>query len=402
MLKDQQQTYTKSDFVIPIAYALEQKASIALYRLPGETRINLLVDFSEYPKSFKRPLEDYDKGFLIVPFDRGSEKHLLHPDLYLNNEDPVMDQVEDHSKLDMSLKEELVRRIEQNASADHLPFHETAFESSKENEDWFHNYVSEGVSMIKSGQLHKVVPSRTKDVQIDPKLNKLALFNALCSAYPNAFVSLISTSKFGTWVGASPEILVKSTQKHFFSTMALAGTKAYDEELGLNEVLWSQKEIEEQALVSRYIINCFKKIRLREFEEIGPRTVRAGNLVHLRTDYKVDMEATAFPELTSTMLELLHPTSAVCGMPREKARQFIETHEPFERKLFAGYFGPVNIENNTYCFVNLRCMSFHEGQIRLYAGAGLTADSKPERELRETELKFETLKNILDQLNALV
>ena len=60
-----------------------------------------------------------------------------------------------------------------------------------------------------------------------------------------------------------------------FKTIALAGTKTFQEGANLKNIAWTQKDIEEQALVCRYIINCFKKIRLREYEEHGPRTVVA-------------------------------------------------------------------------------------------------------------------------------
>ncbi|WP_332912325.1 chorismate-binding protein [Algoriphagus boritolerans] len=112
------------------------------------------------------------------------------------------------------------------------------------------------------------------------------------------------------------------TKEEQFHTMALAGTQPASGENPLKSAAWTQKEIEEQALVCRYIVDCFKKIRLREYEEHGPKTIMAGNLLHLRTDFKVDMKATGFPQLGSVMLDLLHPTSAVCGMPRKEAHDF--------------------------------------------------------------------------------
>jgi isochorismate synthase len=158
-----------------------------------------------------------------------------------------------------------------------------------------------------------------------------------------------------------------------------------------SQAVWTQKEIEEQALVSRYIVNCFKKIRLREYEEVGPRTAIAGNLMHLRTDFTVDMQATNFPQLGTVMLELLHPTSAVCGMPKEPALAFIRAGEGFDRQFYSGYLGPVNIAGESHMFVNLRCVQLVAGKAILYAGAGITADSVPEKEWTETELKCQTL-----------
>jgi isochorismate synthase len=196
-------------------------------------------------------------------------------------------------------------------------------------------------------------------------------------------------------MGASPEILISVDKHEVFRTVALAGTQSNLPEVPLSQVAWTQKEIEEQALVSRYIINCFKQIRLREFEEEGPKTVVAGNLLHLRTDFRVDMKATGFPQLGTVMLRLLHPTSAVCGMPKEAALQFILEHEGYDRAFYSGFLGPVNMGGETHLYVNLRCTQWLETEAVLYAGAGITANSVPEKEWRETELKCQTMYRVL-------
>ena len=117
----------------------------------------------------------------------------------------------------------------------------------------------------------------------------------------------------------------------------------------------------------------------------------AGNLVHLKTEYEVDMVATNFPQLGSVMLQLLHPTSAVCGMPLEPAREFLQANEGYDRQFYSGYLGPVNVKGESTMFVNLRCMQLLNKKAILYAGAGVTIDSDPEKEWEETELKFDTL-----------
>jgi isochorismate synthase len=208
-------------------------------------------------------------------------------------------------------------------------------------------------------------------------------------------VSFVSSPIIGTWIGATPEVLVSVEDNRIFRTVALAGTKAFTEGTNLKQVAWTQKEIEEQALVSRYIISCFKKIRLREFEEHGPKTIVAGNLMHLKTDFTVDMKATNFPQLGSVMLKLLHPTSAVCGMPLETALDFLKEHEGYNREFYSGYFGPVNVQNNITLFVNLRCMQLFGNQALIYAGAGVTIDSVPSTEWEETEMKMNTLLNVI-------
>ena len=144
-----------------------------------------------------------------------------------------------------------------------------------------------------------------------------------------------------------------------------------------------------------YIISCFKKIRLREYEEHGPKTVVAGNILHLNTEFIVDMKATNFPQLGSVMLALLHPTSAVCGMPLDRAFQFLIEHEGYDREFYSGYLGPINFQNQTNLYVNLRCLQLLEKEAIVYAGAGITQDSDPEKEWEETELKMNTLLQVL-------
>ena len=197
----------------------------------------------------------------------------------------------------------------------------------------------------------------------------------------------------GLWAGASPELLLFRDET-LFKTQAVAGTKALAAGQPVAEVTWGQKEIEEQAMVSRYIVNCFKKIRLREFKETGPQTIKTGKLAHLRTTYEVDHCMLRYEDLADHMLELLHPTSAVCGMPMERAQDFINTHEPHDRSFFSGFLGPVNFNGSTNLFVNLRCMKISRQKARLYAGAGITSGSDPDKEWQETELKMNTLTDL--------
>ncbi|NJM25732.1 MAG: chorismate-binding protein [Bacteroidia bacterium] len=215
------------------------------------------------------------------------------------------------------------------------------------------------------------------------------LFNRLCQEYPHALVSLVTIAGVGTWMGATPELLVRVEDKRLFHTIALAGTKPYQAGTNLKSVAWTQKEIEEQALVERYVISCFKKIRLREYEEHGPKTVVAGNLIHLRSDFIVDMLATNFSQLGSVMLQLLHPTSAICGTPMEASEAYLREHEGYNREFYGGYLGPVNMLDQVNIFVNLRCLQLaNNDQALLYAGAGVTIDSVPSDEWKETELKM--------------
>ncbi|RZL12677.1 MAG: isochorismate synthase, partial [Hymenobacter sp.] len=151
--------------------------------------------------------------------------------------------------------------------------------------------------------------------------------------------------------------------------------------------------------VARYIVSCFKQLRLREYHEAGPRTAVAGQLLHLRTDFEVDLKNVPSPaSLGTDMLRLLHPTSAVGGMPKAAALAFLSRYEGYDRAYYSGFLGPVNVTapGVSGLYVNLRCLQLRPTEAILYAGTGLTVDSDPTREWQETELKLQTVGAILD------
>lgn len=257
--------------------------------------------------------------------------------------------------------------------------------------------VRTGVEAIEAQEVVKVVTSRAARRPLPPDFNPLLAFEELSEKYPRAFVSLVSAPGVGTWLGATPEILAEVTADGTFHTMALAATQPLTAEFTPRTAIWRQKEIEEQALVARYIVSCFKQLRLREYHETGPRTVIAGQLLHLRTDFEVNLKQVPFPNLGTDMLRLLHPTSAVGGMPKAAAMQFIQAHEGYDRAYYSGFLGPVNVSapGVARLYVNLRCLQLRPDEAVLYAGTGLTVDSDPEREWQETELKLQTVAAVL-------
>lgn len=372
-----------------IGAALERGDCFALWRLPNENDQHLILAKSIQSLSDEDMLEELPQGFMITPFVSAA-RSFIPADYFFRFRNgellPPQSATETNSHAWLH---------EQNFS----PVASLNFHIQKSNVPFstevssFTEFVRKAVANIEEGVFEKVVPSRTKS--IEKNFDALEAFEKLCSRYPTAMVSLISTPEHGTWLGATPETLVSIEDNTLFKTVALAGTKAWHEGIDCKNVAWTQKEIEEQALVERYIISCFKKIRLREYEEHGPKTIVAGNLMHLKSTFTVDMKATNFPQLGSAMLNLLHPTSAVCGMPKEPALDFLQRNEGYDRELYSGYLGPVAIQNNTHLFVNLRCLQLKRDTAILYAGAGVTIDSDPQKEWEETEMKMKTLESVI-------
>jgi len=372
-----------------ISDALNQKQSFSLWKTPGKNQKNLIVS-NAIQEVDDFVLEEGEAGFAFAPFLPDSKKYLFPADYHYQFENEV--QVKG-SLLDSTFTNAKI--AEQGGHPNfHYNFHYNSY-PGKNGQGEFAQLVNKGIHEIIDGRFEKVVPSRYKDITLTETFDLLRAFYSLCEKHPQALVSLVSSPQTGTWLGATPELLVSVDNQNIFKTIALAGTQPYHAGLDLKSVAWTQKEIEEQALVCRYIINCFKKIRLREYEEHGPRTMVAGNLMHLKTVYEVDMTATNFPQLGSVMLKLLHPTSAVCGMPFDHALDFLVTNEGYDREFYSGYLGPVQVNNSSEIFVNLRCMQVFEHHARIYAGAGVTIDSIPEKEFEETEIKMQSLQNLV-------
>jgi isochorismate synthase len=369
----------------------------AIYRLPQSDLINVIIDFQGGSELDKVEIESLNPGFLFHPFSKDK-----HPVKYINKDIHITKKQSGkrikliESNLSSEEIEQKLKPISKNVpepsgdvSSPSQP------ESSTSDKNFYLNLIDQTLEKIRQNQFQKAVVSRRKTISLPPKFEPVSFFDELCAQYENAFVHLTYIPGAGTWAGASPETLIKLSKENQFETVALAATQAYDPQIDLSEITWSQKDIEEQAMVSRFIINCFKKIRLREFDEIGPRTYRSGNLVHLKTNYKVDLNQVAFPELGSVMLELLHPTSAVCGMPKDVTKSFLEEHEAFNREYFSGYLGPVNMYNETSLYVNLRCTRLLDQEAVLYAGAGIIENSKPEKEWLETQIKMDSILSVL-------
>ncbi len=366
---------------------LEEGKSVSLWRLPDQQEKNVIICsnvISIDPDQFS--IEDSQPGFVISRFDRTDAKLFLPADIHLkiNNGEikqqrgtPIPETLSSPGKLKLHMTKAPAPKLEQ--SSNH-----------------YQQLVAEGVSAIENGLFEKVVPSRRQSFEVPDDIDILEVFDRLCMQHPQALITLVSTPQTGTWMGASPELLVNVNSKFIFKTSALASTQVYKPGTDLKTVLWNQKEIEEQAMVTRYIVNtCFKKVRIREYEEIGPKTFRAGNLLHLKTDFIIDMAATNFMQLGTVALRLLHPTSAVCGMPMEPALKFLEDREGYDRELYTGYWGPVNVDQETHIYVNLRCMRAGQGEAILYAGAGVTIDSNPVLEWEETVNKMNTMRQVI-------
>lgn len=258
-------------------------------------------------------------------------------------------------------------------------------EWSDHSRSTYHSVFTDYHTRLVSGDFRKLVLARSIDVRNVGHASPFDMFQRACECYPRMFVSLAYTEDSGLWLTATPEILL-SGDGHRWQTIALAGTMAY-----ADQVSWSDKNIQEQRFVATYISSILQRYA-NDVSEEGPRTVRAGHLAHLRSDFRFTL---ADRQPVGLLLHDLHPTPAVCGLPKREAFRFIMQHEPHDRSYYSGFMGPLFVDGLTNLFVTLRCMRIFQDGYRLYAGGGLLTDSVEEEEWLETEAKLDTMRRII-------
>lgn len=249
----------------------------------------------------------------------------------------------------------------------------------QEDEISYKQKIEDVISFIRQNQLRKLVISRRKLVDFKgTEVNLSQTFLNLTKTYPNAFVYLFE--KDGRcWMGAFSELLGRYNKKTSeFETMALAGTLPVQEE-------WSRKETEEQKPVADYILNILKKYSA-DVDVSATGDHISGTIKHLRTDFKAKIQDGNLDDIIAE----LHPTPAVCGIPKDVCTKAITEFENFPRNLYAGYI-KVETEEFVQYFVNLRCAEFFRNAALVYVGGGITPESDPQKEWRETELKSEAI-----------
>lgn len=251
-----------------------------------------------------------------------------------------------------------------------------------ETESAYLTNLEKVINTINENQLPKLVYSRRKIFTDFREINFQKSYENLCASYPNAFRYIFINEEVA-WMGAFSEVLGKFDKKtRRFETMSLAGTLPVSE-------TWSEKEIEEQKPVTEYIRNILKAYSSK-IEESSTYDHISGNIKHLRTDFKADIN----PGDLDKIIKNLHPTPAVCGIPKDFCKGKIRELEKFPRELYAGYI-KIETEETVYYFVNLRCCKLYQDSVHIFVGGGITAQSNPEKEWRETELKSEAiLKNL--------
>ena len=384
--------------------------SFALYRLPFEHTVTLVAQTEDFPLT----LSSYDRlngkqGFVVAPFCVSDKQPILliRPEVVRTCHQDDYEVLAGYLlKAGLEISPKMMPAIAMADNNGRAEYSRTF--------NLFHDAVEEGVFnkivLARSAYypLQPAVPEGAEKMaeQENPSSSLLDLFIKACRFYPRMFVALTVTPLSGAWLTASPEMLL-SGRTNRWKTVAIAGTMPFDENLTHRQacqdtnqqmdcresypgISWSKKNRDEQQIVAAYIRQCLE-VFSTDVEEEGPKTVRAANLLHLKSEFTFSLNDNT---QIGNLIQALHPTPAICGIPKQKALNFIIENEQTPRNFYSGFTGMLNGYHATDLYVALRCMSVDNDGLCLYAGGGIMPDSNELQEWLETEAKMETMRSL--------
>ncbi len=355
----------------------KQNIPFVSYRLPLETDIITLVQHHSLPEKLVSLNElDNKVGFVIAPFTSSEEhsSYFLKPDCVFFSD---------------GIDDIYIQKLADNNRFIELTKTENTLTATTFAE--FIANVNNAVEVMKADKLHKVVLSKVRLEQLPANFQPEAFFLKLCSNYPHAMVYFLQLPGVGCWIGATPEPLLV-VEDETVKTVSLAGTQIAANK-PLESYQWADKELEEQEIVTDFVEKTLQSLGITDYSKAGPMNYQAANLIHLKTAF--EFAETAIQNRLGDFLNALHPTPSVGGIPKPEAHEFILANEKHDRSYYTGFLGPLNINEKTDIFVNLRCLQLFDKQFVLYSGAGITASSVAENEWTETDNKMLTMMNVM-------
>ncbi len=257
--------------------------------------------------------------------------------------------------------------------------------------DGFKSSVESALDAIEIGKVDKVVLARDVVSKVASNFDNRNALKKFAASYPTCW-----TYSVDGLFGASPELLVRVSHKQV-SARVLAGTAGRGTDPGIDQAIsnalqTSSKNIAEHKFAVASMVEELKKFCTKVDADETPFSLSLPNLWHLASDVHATLHDDAS---VLDIAAVLHPTTAVAGTPTLVARKLIGELEPFDRGRYAGPVGWIGADGDGEFAIALRGAQLSEGQLTAYAGCGIVAESEPEAELAETELKFKPIREAL-------
>ncbi|HGN1705545.1 TPA: isochorismate synthase [Providencia rettgeri] len=266
-----------------------------------------------------------------------------------------------------------------------------AQEHIPEHDEWC-RLLNSAIDDMKAGKMEKVVMARetkltlTKPIAVAEFLSESQKVNHYCYHFMMAF------NQYSGFISSTPERLYLR-QGELLNSEALAGTVANDPDdtIAAEYAKWLMEDKKNQHENLVVVDDICQQLQgaVTGVDVSSAKVIRLRKIQHL---YR-SIVATLVTPSDSDCLQRLQPTAAVCGLPRNVARQFLAKHEPFSRGWYAGTGGFISLNKSEFA-VSLRCAQIEGTQVSLYSGAGIVSGSDPEQEWTEIENKAAGLKSL--------
>ena len=249
--------------------------------------------------------------------------------------------------------------------------------------------VEEALRVIRGGSVTKVVLARTLDVRARGRVDPADVADHLWEANRGSQVFLFEPEPGATIVGAAPETVAKLRHGVFHATAVAGsirrGTGRQEQRNLAARLLASEKDRSEQRIALDDMVASLEPVArvIRVDEE--PHVLTLARIQHLESEIRARVPAGTH---VLDLLRILHPTPAVCGLPRDEAMAWLQREEPFERGWYAGPVGAFDVDGNGTFAPALRTGVCVGDSWRLFAGAGIVEGSVPALEWEETRMKF--------------
>jgi menaquinone-specific isochorismate synthase len=255
--------------------------------------------------------------------------------------------------------------------------------------DTFKDSIRAAKQRIVANEFKKIVLAREVAIKLDRAGEATQMLNYLRNEYPTCYTFMVRMHKNATFLGSTPEKLV-ALRSTFMLTDGLAGTisrgkTATEDTILERRLLQSEKDLHEHGFVVEAIGNRLRDITHNITFPTQPGIRKYNNVQHLYTPITASLNKNIAP---LEIVEKLHPTPAVGGHPRELTIPHIQPLERIDRGWYAGPVGWLNTHGRGEFCVAIRSGLLLQNQARLFAGCGIVADSDPDSEWQETNLKL--------------
>ncbi|MCU0413084.1 MAG: isochorismate synthase, partial [Ignavibacteriaceae bacterium] len=270
--------------------------------------------------------------------------------------------------------------------------------NSKELEQW-KEIADKALNELNEGSVKKLVLSRAYNFHLNSKIIWSSLLNELFKRFPDCYLFFIQKNN-SIFFGSSPEMFLKVSD-NIAEVESVAGSaprgKKLESDYELEKSLrTSEKNHQEHLFVSDFIseilIHYSDKVRIIEEKQIR----KLDNIQHLIT--RICAESISKENLFG-LIDSLFPTPAVCGVPKEIAKNLIRKFEAHDRGLYSGLVGLMDFDGNCELAVSIRSALVKENKVTAFAGAGLVKNSGPYEEFLETNLKLDTILSLFTDEN---